>query len=96
MLLGEDVPDCRPDLKWSVPDLYRGITPISLIQEWGSLFDTTKSIAQSVIHRFVGFLTQQATELIWKPRCTATVAWECEHGITAPRKRAVYRGPRGD
>ncbi|KAF9943758.1 hypothetical protein BGZ72_003429, partial [Mortierella alpina] len=96
LLLGEDVPDCHPDLIWSVADLYRGITPIGLIQGWGSLFATPKSIAKSVIHKFVGYLAKQAIELIWKPCCKATIEWERQMGITPAQKRAAYRGPRGD
>ena len=38
----------------------------------------------------------QATELIWKPRCTATISWEREQGITPAQKKAVYNGPRRD
>ncbi|KAF9923365.1 hypothetical protein BGZ67_009867, partial [Mortierella alpina] len=88
LLLGEGVPDCSPDPKWTVADLYRGITPHSLIQEWGNLFDTPKSIAQSVSYKFVRYLAEQATELIRKLRCTATVAWEREQAVTAAQKRA--------
>lgn len=96
ILLGEGVPDCHPHPTWTVADLYRGITPLSLMQDWGRLFDTPMSIAQSVIHKFVGYLAAQATELIWKPRCTATISWEREQGITPAQKKAVYNGPRRD
>ncbi|KAF9567496.1 hypothetical protein EC968_003221 [Mortierella alpina] len=96
VLLGEGTPDSHPNPKWTVADLYRGITPISLIKEWSSLFKTPPSIAQTVIHKFVGYLAKQATELIWKPRCTTTVAWERTQGITPAQKRATYNGPRGD
>ncbi|KAF9904277.1 hypothetical protein EC991_002881 [Linnemannia zychae] len=55
-----------------------------------------KSIAQTVLYKFVGFLEAQASELIWKPRCSATIAWEQTQGISAMAKTTKYTGPRGD
>ncbi|KAG0348896.1 hypothetical protein BGZ54_004513, partial [Gamsiella multidivaricata] len=34
LLLGDDFIDRSPDLTWRISDLYRDITPISLIKEW--------------------------------------------------------------
>ncbi|KAG0345198.1 hypothetical protein BGZ54_005626, partial [Gamsiella multidivaricata] len=96
LLLGDDFIDRSPDLAWRISGLYRGITPISLIKEWGNLFTSPPSIARQAIHKFVSFIETQATELIWKPRCNATITWEIEWGITAKMKRASYKGPRGD
>ncbi|KAK3837314.1 MAG: hypothetical protein JOS17DRAFT_840292 [Linnemannia elongata] len=75
--------------------LLRGITPKSMLDEWSSVFRSPKSIAQTVIHKFVGFLEAQASELIWKPRCSATIAWEQAQGISAKAKVTKYTGPRG-
>ncbi|KAI7817384.1 hypothetical protein BC939DRAFT_507421 [Gamsiella multidivaricata] len=36
MLKGDEFYDRSPDLTWSISDLCRGITPVSLIKEWGS------------------------------------------------------------
>ena len=96
LLRGEGVYDRSPDLQWRIPDLYRSITPIPLMKEWSKVFTTPKSIAYKVIHQFVGYLEKKATELIWKPRCKATIAKEHEQGITAKQKKAKYTGPRGD
>ena len=96
MFLGEGAFDRSTELQWSIADLYRGITPISLIKEWCAQFATPKTIARKVIHKFVGFLESQATELIWKPRCSMTIARERETGITARQKKAKYTGPRRD
>ena len=96
LLRGGDHFDRETDLKWTVSDLYRGITPISLIKEWAPLFATPLSIAHRVIHKFVGYLEKQATELIWKPRCKTTVKHEKERGITAKHKKSKYTGPRGE
>ena len=96
LLRGGDYFDRETDLKWIVSDLYRGITPISLIKEWAPLFATPLSIAHRVIHKFVGYLEKQATELIWKPRCKTTVKHEKERGITAKHKKSKYTGPRGE
>ncbi|KAG9065027.1 hypothetical protein KI688_002347 [Linnemannia hyalina] len=54
------------------------------------------SIAKTVLHKFVGYLEAQASELIWKPRCSATIAWEQSQGISAKDKTSKYTGPRGD
>ncbi|KAG9070494.1 hypothetical protein KI688_008032 [Linnemannia hyalina] len=54
------------------------------------------SIAKTVLHKFVGYLEAQASELIWKPRCSATIAWEQTQGISAKNKTSKYTGPRGD
>jgi hypothetical protein len=95
LLICEGTFDRSTDLKWSISDLYRGITPRSLIEEWGEFFSTPSTITRKVIHKFVGYLENQATELIWKPRCTTTIARERELGITGKQKRASYSGPRG-
>ncbi|KAI8602897.1 hypothetical protein EDD21DRAFT_425829 [Dissophora ornata] len=60
------------------------------------LFGTPLAIAHTVIHKFVGHLEKQATELIWKPRCKTTVGREKERGITARDNKAKYTGPRGE
>ena len=93
---GQPVPDRDLDPKWHVSDLLRGITPKSMLSEWSSVFRSPKSIAQTVLHKFVGYLEAQASELIWKPRCSETIAWEQAQGISAKDKTAKYNGPRGD
>ncbi|KAH7056071.1 hypothetical protein BKA57DRAFT_522147 [Linnemannia elongata] len=57
---------------------------------------TPQSIAKTVLHKFVGYLETQASERIWKPRCSATIAWEQTQGISAKDKTSKYTGPRGD
>ncbi|KAG9071167.1 hypothetical protein KI688_008711 [Linnemannia hyalina] len=52
------------------------------------------SIAKTVPHKFVGYLEAQASELIWKPRCSATIAWEQSQGISAKDKTSKYTDPR--
>ncbi|KAF9944310.1 hypothetical protein BGZ70_004799, partial [Mortierella alpina] len=94
VLLGENESDIIDDLKWRVSDLYRGITPCSLIQRWSGSFSTPPAIARTVIHKFVSDLADQAHEKIWKPRCEATIAWEQQQGITPAQKKAAYNGPR--
>ena len=94
--LGRPAPDRDPEPRWTVSDLFRGITPRSMLEEWIAVFRTPRAIAQTVIHKFVGYLEAQASELIWKARCTATIEWEKERGITAKDKRTPYSGARGD
>jgi ribonuclease HI len=93
---GQPAPDRELNLKWRVSDLLRGITPMSMLNEWSSVFRSPKSISMKVLHKFVGYLEAQASELIWKPRCSATIAWEQAQGISAKDKTAKYVGPRGD
>ncbi|KAG9072687.1 hypothetical protein KI688_000461 [Linnemannia hyalina] len=81
---------------WNVSDLLRGITPLSMLTEWSAVFRTPMSIAKTVLHKFVGYLEAQASELIWKPRCSATIAWEQTQGISTKNKTSKYTGPRGD
>ncbi|KAG9062979.1 hypothetical protein KI688_004579 [Linnemannia hyalina] len=78
---------------WNVSDLLRGITPLSMLTEWSAVFRTPMSIAKTVFHKFVGYLEAQASELIWKPRCSATIAWEQSQGISAKDKPSKYTGP---
>jgi len=93
---GQPVPDRDLNPKWHVSDLLRGITPKSMLSEWSSVFRSPKAIAQTVLHKFVGYLEAQASELIWKPRCSETIAWEQAQGISAKDKASKYTGPRGD
>ncbi|KAG0372043.1 hypothetical protein BGX24_000817, partial [Mortierella sp. AD032] len=93
---GSPAPDREQNLKWRVSDLLRGITPKSMLEEWSKVFRSPKSIAKTVLHKFVGFLEAQASELIWKPRCSATIAWEQTQGISAKAKSTKHAGPRGD
>jgi hypothetical protein len=38
----------------------------------------------------------EASERIWKPRCSATIAWEQTRGISTKDKTAKYVGLRCD
>ncbi|KAF9393753.1 hypothetical protein BGZ94_006754, partial [Podila epigama] len=58
-----------------------------MAQTWKDLFKVPMSVTRRLAHRFVSYLAAQATELIWRPRCTVTVAWEKQRGITQARKR---------
>ncbi|KAK3809605.1 MAG: hypothetical protein J3R72DRAFT_505509 [Linnemannia gamsii] len=93
---GSPAPDRDENPKWNVSDLLRGITPTSMLAEWSAVFRTPISIAKTVLHKFVGYLETQASELIWKSRCSATIAWEHTQGISAKDKTSKYTGPRGD
>ncbi|KAK5829366.1 hypothetical protein F5H01DRAFT_361244 [Linnemannia elongata] len=64
---GLPVPDRDLDPKWHVSDVLRGITPKSMLSEWSSVFRSPKSIAQTVLHKFVGYLETQSSERIWTP-----------------------------
>jgi len=81
-------------LGWSIPSLYRGLSPLQLSTKWKRLFRVPASVATTIAHRFVSYLEEQATELIWKSRCTTTVEWEERRGILPANKRETYRGPR--
>ncbi|KAG9068747.1 hypothetical protein KI688_011030 [Linnemannia hyalina] len=54
------------------------------------------TIAKPVLHKVVGYLEAQASELIWKPRCSETIAWEQTQGISAKDRTSKYTDPRGD
>ena len=93
---GSPAPDRDKNPRWSVSDLLRGINPMSMLTEWSSVFRSPQSIAKTVLHKFVGYLEVQASELIWKPRCSATIAWEQAQGISTKNKTTKYVGPRGE
>jgi hypothetical protein len=95
MLLGSEEAEQTESSNWNIKDLYRGITPLSLIENWTPIFGIPLSIAREVIHKFVGFLESEATERIWKPRCNATVEYERSRGITARSKKGKCQGARG-
>ncbi|KAG9062687.1 hypothetical protein KI688_004992 [Linnemannia hyalina] len=67
---GSLAPDRDENPMWKVSDLLRGITPMSMLTEWFAVFRTPMSIAKTVLHRFIGYLEAQASELIWTPRCS--------------------------
>ena len=90
---GSPAPDREENPKWNVSDLLRGITPKSMMTEWCAVFRTPQSIAKTVLHKFVGYLETQASERIWKPRCSATIAWEQTQGISAKDKTSKYTDP---
>ncbi|KAK5828747.1 putative phosphatase regulatory subunit-domain-containing protein [Linnemannia elongata] len=92
---GRLVPRSVPNPKWNVSDLLRGITPKSMLTEWCAVFRTPQSIAKTVLHKFVGYLETLASERIWKPRWSATIAWEQTQGISVKDKTSKYTGPRG-
>ncbi|KAF9082449.1 hypothetical protein BGX23_012459 [Mortierella sp. AD031] len=96
VLSGHPVPDLVSNTKWTVSDLLRGITPKTMLKGWAAAFTTPLAITQWVIHKFVGHLETQASELLWKTRCSATVEWEQTVSITARGKASNYVGPRGD
>jgi hypothetical protein len=93
---GSPTPDRDENPKWNVSDLLRGITPKTMLVEWSAVFRTSMSIAKTVLHKFVGYLETQATELIWRPRCSETIAWEQIQGISTKDKKSKYTGPRGN
>ncbi|KAF9104168.1 hypothetical protein BGX27_010213, partial [Mortierella sp. AM989] len=63
---------------------------------WSKVFSTLKSIVNKVVHRFVGYPEKTTDELIWKPRCKATIAQERELEISTKQKKVKYTGPHGD
>ena len=73
---GQPAPDQEKNFKWRVSDLLRGVIPKTMLDEWPSVFRSSKSIARTVLHKFIGRLEAQASELIWKSPCSATVGWE--------------------
>ncbi|KAG9066937.1 hypothetical protein KI688_012849 [Linnemannia hyalina] len=89
---GIPAPDRDDNPKWNVSDLLRGITPKSMLIEWSAVFRTPMSVAKTILHKFVGHLEMQASELIWKPRRSATIAWEQTQGISAKDKTSKYMG----
>ncbi|KAF9117938.1 hypothetical protein BGX30_004963 [Mortierella sp. GBA39] len=78
---------------WNVLDLLRGITPTSILTELSAVFRVPTSIAKTVLHKFVGYPEVQASELIWKPRFSATIAWEQTHGISAKARDPNTQAP---
>ncbi|KAG0366445.1 hypothetical protein BGX24_003681, partial [Mortierella sp. AD032] len=77
-------------------DFLRGLRPRSLLLEWGTVFRDPQSITHTFLHKFIGYLEAQASELIRKPCCAATVEWELKQGITAKVKKTKYTGPRSE
>ncbi|KAG0290155.1 hypothetical protein BGZ96_006373 [Linnemannia gamsii] len=48
---GQPAPDRELNLKWRVSDLLHGITPMSMLNEWSSIFRPPKSISMKVLHK---------------------------------------------
>ncbi|KAF9145712.1 hypothetical protein BGX30_007305 [Mortierella sp. GBA39] len=90
---GSPAPDRDENPMWNVSDLLRGITPMSMLTEWSAVFRTPMSIAKTVLHKFVGYLEAQASELIWKPRCSETISSE-QTEASLPRTSKYTSPPR--
>jgi ribonuclease HI len=86
----QDRPEEEPP-KWTVKDVYRGLVPISLIDGWKRVFQTTPLIATMTATAFVSRLEEYGRTGLWNKRCEDTVAWEKSVGITAMSKRAKGR-----
>ncbi|KAG9071021.1 hypothetical protein KI688_008564 [Linnemannia hyalina] len=90
---GSLAPDRDENPIWDVSDLLRGITPISMLTEWSAVFRTPMFISKAILHKFIGYLEAQASGLIWKPRCSETIAWEQSQGISAKDKTSTSQAP---
>jgi hypothetical protein len=69
--------------------------PKSVLTERSSVIRTPQPIAKTVLHKSVDYLEAQASELIWKPKCSATITWKPTRDITTKDKTTKYTGPRG-
>ncbi|KAF9980860.1 hypothetical protein BGZ79_006239, partial [Entomortierella chlamydospora] len=58
--------------KWTVQDLYQGLTPKSFTAEWKSIFKTSTSIARYMVGRFVRAIEELGRTEIWNRRCKLT------------------------
>ncbi|KAF9992317.1 hypothetical protein BGZ80_008608, partial [Entomortierella chlamydospora] len=72
---------------WSVDDFYRGLVPTWLTASIHKIFKTPARVAREVTFRFCLDISQNARELIWKPRCKVVNEWEKDHGITVALKK---------
>ncbi|KAF9342051.1 hypothetical protein BGX26_008502, partial [Mortierella sp. AD094] len=77
--------------RWTVQDLYQGLTPKGFTSEWKSYFKTSTSIARYMVGRFVKAIEEFGRTEIWNKRCKVTVDWERENEITSMSKRAKGR-----
>ncbi|KAG0289360.1 hypothetical protein BGZ96_007085 [Linnemannia gamsii] len=98
---GEPALDREKNLKWRVSYFLCRITPKSILDEWSSVLRTPKSIAKTVVHKFVGYLEAQGSALIRKPQCSVKIAWDQTQVIftkakTTKAKTTKYVGLSGD
>ena len=83
---------------WNTVDLYHGLVPKFLAEEWATLLKTSKSTATFLVSRFVERVEDFGKIDLWKERCRETVEWERTQGITKAKKRGgVLKGgiPQG-
>jgi len=92
---GSPAPNLEENPKWSALDLLRGIPPRACrLNVYGLPGPTVH--CQTVLHKFVGYLETQASNLIWKLRCSVTITREQAQGISAKDKTSKDTGSRGD
>lgn len=72
---------------WSVNDIYHGLVPGFLTEEWARLMGTTTAIARYMAGRMVQRIEKFGREEIWGERCKLTVEWERTQGITLRMKK---------
>jgi hypothetical protein len=88
---GEDSEEEAEAPRWTVQDIYHGLTPTSIARSWKHGFKTTEHIARYMAGRFVKAIEEVGRTEIWNKRCKVTVDWEKAHGINAMSKRARGR-----
>ncbi|KAF9994196.1 hypothetical protein BGZ80_007895, partial [Entomortierella chlamydospora] len=77
--------------KWTVQDLYQGLTPKSFTSGWKSTFKTSTLVARYMVGRFVSAIEELGRTEIWNRRRELTVKWKRGNDITSMSKRAKGR-----
>ena len=86
---GEEVENgiAKPSREWTTMDMYHGLVPKFLAEDWALLLRTSKSTAAYLAGRFVERIENYGKTKLWKERCSATVEWERSQGITKKKRR---------
>ncbi|KFH74139.1 hypothetical protein MVEG_01352 [Podila verticillata NRRL 6337] len=86
--IAEDGRQVREESIWSRRELYHGLVPTELVEDWKLLFATDITTARYMVDRFAMSIEEFGRTEIWNRRCDATIAWERTIDITARDKKA--------
>jgi ribonuclease HI len=85
LLLGKGYYDRAIDLRWTITDLYRGIMPTSLLEEWTPLFATPFKVARTVAVRRTRKPPTRGRAEIGRTDMGTTDMWTGAHVESSPR-----------
>jgi hypothetical protein len=75
--------------RWTISDLYRGISPHNLAEVQEHLIKIKITVAENMAHRFCMALEEDICQGVRRTRCMTLTTWEKQNGVTLMKKRTT-------